>query len=291
MAHYLKLRGFERRGFRVDNDSRVNYATTAEIDLDDQKQTRILKMHRHQYFTSPEFSLMVGKTGGAATGAVGQIVVPRDMVLKSVVTTLGVEPAGSDFIVDVHRVAAGGLSTDAGTTVFTTQSRRPTIIDDVTAVNEIQTIDNTGTVSGGNYTITFDGQTTTALNHNANVAAIQAALDALSNVAPGDIVVGGGDLPTTPVTLTFEQAYAGTDVPLATVDSTNLTGGGTYDIVETTPGVSAVAGSGVSTLDATNGVPQVSAMSAGDILRVEVDQVGSGTAGSNLLVQLNFGLV
>lgn len=179
MAHYIKLRGFSRRGFRVDSDSRVNYSTVAEVDLDDAKQARHLTSNRHQYFTSPEFSIAVGKTGGAATGAIGQIVVPRDMVLKSVLATLGVANVGSTFIVDVHRVAAGGLTTAAGTTVFTTQSRRPTIADGAT----------------------------------------------------------------------------------------------------------------ISGLTATNGVPQVSALSAGDILRVEVDQVGSGTAGSNLFVRLNFGLV
>jgi hypothetical protein len=175
MAHYLTIRGFSRRGFRVDQDSRINYSTSATVDLDDQKQMRILKGHRNDFFTSPEFTVPLRKAGVATTGAIGQYVVPRDMKLKSVVATVGAAPTDDDFIVDVHRVAAGGLTTAAGTTVFTDPDDRPTIAD---------------------------GET-------------------VSDIA----------------------------------------------------------------------VPAVTAMSAGDILRVEIDQIGSTDAGSNLYVYLTFGLV
>jgi hypothetical protein len=45
--------------------------------------------------------------------------------------------------------------------------------------------------TGGTYTLTWMGQTTAPIAWNANAATIQAALEALSNVAPGDVVVGG----------------------------------------------------------------------------------------------------
>jgi hypothetical protein len=43
--------------------------------------------------------------------------------------------------------------------------------------------------TGGTYTLTWMGQTTAPIAYNANAATIQAALEALSNVAPGDVTV------------------------------------------------------------------------------------------------------
>ncbi|MFB7428788.1 hypothetical protein ACFC0K_36510 [Streptomyces hydrogenans] len=49
----------------------------------------------------------------------------------------------------------------------------------------------TGAPTDGNFTITHSGQTTAAIAYNATAAAVQAALEALSNVNSGDIVVTG----------------------------------------------------------------------------------------------------
>ena len=43
--------------------------------------------------------------------------------------------------------------------------------------------------SGGTFTLTYDGQTTAALAYDATAAQVQAALEALSNIAPGDVLV------------------------------------------------------------------------------------------------------
>jgi hypothetical protein len=110
--------------------------------------------------------------------------------------------------------------------------------------DEVQTLDVTGTVSGGTYTITFDGQTTAAIDFDAVEADVLAALEALSNIAPGDVVVAD-TVGALPMTITFGGAYADADVPLMEVDSSLLTGGGTYDIVETTPGTAGTAVAGV----------------------------------------------
>lgn len=103
--------------------------------------------------------------------------------------------------------------------------------------NEVQTITAVPTVSGGTYTITFYGETTTALAYNANNAAILAALEALANIGTGGVSVGGGALPGTPVTITFLKQWAGQNVPILTINSASLTGGGSYGVAETTPGV------------------------------------------------------
>jgi hypothetical protein len=108
--------------------------------------------------------------------------------------------------------------------------------DGTTTVNEVQTLSVTGTVSGGTYTLSFDGQTSASLNWNDGLATIQARLDAFAAGA-SQIIAAGGTLPGTPVTLTYSgSAFAGSSVPLMTVNSGSLSGGGSYNIVQTTPG-------------------------------------------------------
>lgn len=104
--------------------------------------------------------------------------------------------------------------------------------------SEVQTITVTGSPTGGNFTLTFSGQTTGTIAYNASAGTVQTALEALSNVAPGDVVCAGGPLPGTPVTVTFGGQYAGTDVPLITDVDAGLTGGTTpaVTVTTTTPG-------------------------------------------------------
>jgi hypothetical protein len=105
------------------------------------------------------------------------------------------------------------------------------------SANEVQSI-NLGAASAGTITIGFDGETTGAIAFNATAADVQAALNALSNVSPGDITVTGGPLPGT-ITLTFGGRYAGTNVPQVVVTPTGLTGG-TVTVATVTEGGSAV---------------------------------------------------
>ena len=99
--------------------------------------------------------------------------------------------------------------------------------------SEVQSV----TVSGatvGNIRLTFLGQQTGNIAFNANAAAVEAALVALSNVDPGDIVASGGPLNTAPVTLTFGGKYARGDVAQITVQ--NVDADGTRSTATTTPG-------------------------------------------------------
>lgn len=93
--------------------------------------------------------------------------------------------------------------------------------------SEVQTI--TVDATAGTYTITFDGETTAAIAFDALAATVQAALELLSNVQPGDIVVTGGVGASgggTPYTLTFGGQYLGVNVPTVIVADVNLSGGG-----------------------------------------------------------------
>lgn len=105
--------------------------------------------------------------------------------------------------------------------------------------DEVQTL-GLGAATAGTITITFDGETTGSIAYNATAAAVQTALEALPNVAPGDITVTGGPLPAL-ITLTFGGAYDGMNVPQITATATGLSGG-VVTITTTTPG-------GIGTLD------------------------------------------
>lgn len=94
-----------------------------------------------------------------------------------------------------------------------------------TGVNEVQTITmNDGhAATGGTFTITFDGQTTGAINYNATASAIVTALEALSNIAVGDVDVSG-TLDAGTITITFQGLLAETDVAQVTVSLASTTG-------------------------------------------------------------------
>jgi hypothetical protein len=116
-----------------------------------------------------------------------------------------------------------------GQTYEVVSSTPPTVIAGV-GINEVQTVTITGAPTGGTFTLTYSGQTTTALARTATAATVQAALEALSNIGVGDVVVTGGPGPTTPYVVTFTGVLGGTDTGQMTAAHT-FTGG-------TTPGIS-----------------------------------------------------
>lgn len=75
--------------------------------------------------------------------------------------------------------------------------------------------------TGGTFTISVGAQTTAGIAYNAATSAVLSALEALSNVAPGDVTVGGtaGNY-----TVTFGGVYADAAVPTTTVSGASLTG-------------------------------------------------------------------
>lgn len=68
---------------------------------------------------------------------------------------------------------------------------------------EAQTVTITGTPTGGTFRLTYDGEQTGTIAFNAIAGAVQTALLALPNLAPGDVTVTGGPGPGTPYVVTF----------------------------------------------------------------------------------------
>jgi hypothetical protein len=81
-----------------------------------------------------------------------------------------------------------------------------------------------GVITGGNFTITVDGQTTAPIAYNAASQDIQAALNALSNITAGDVSVTGGPANSAAVVLTFGGKMGLRYVPVS-VAIGQLTGG------------------------------------------------------------------
>jgi len=107
-------------------------------------------------------------------------------------------------------------------------------------VNEIQTV-TLNTATGGTFTLTFEGEETSALAYNASAAAVEAALEALSNIGVGNVDVTGSA--GGPYAVEFIGTLAKVDQAALVFDGANLTGGLAASVAETTPG-----GGGVSEL-------------------------------------------
>ena len=122
----------------------------------------------------------------------------------------------------------------AGTSRLLTLSIGNNDVIDV-GTNEVQTLTEGTPMTAGTYTLTFRGQTTSALAYNATAAATQTALEALGTIGTGNVTVTGGPLDTALVTITFGGQLAGQDVPVLSSTQTSLTG--TFSHATTTPGV------------------------------------------------------
>lgn len=134
----------------------------------------------------------------------------------------------------------------------------------VLPASDQQDIALTGGPTGGTFTLTFSGQTTSALAFDATAATIDTALEALSNIGAGDVSVGGN--PGGPWRVVFTNLMANSGQALMTADGASLTGSGSQTFT-----VSAVtASSGPSHWDtAANWIPS-GVPANGDDVRFEI---------------------
>jgi len=106
------------------------------------------------------------------------------------------------------------------------------------AVSEVQQISHPTAVTGGTFTLSYGGYTTSAINYDASISDIQAALNALPSVQPGDITVSGDTLDGTG-NLTFTYANTLGDVSSMLIDTSKLDGAPKLAVTEQTKGVDA----------------------------------------------------
>lgn len=120
---------------------------------------------------------------------------------------------------------------------FTVESVDPETIFTVTDQDSNKVFNVTVDATSGNFTITFNSQTTGNIAYNASPStggsSVRALLEALSNVAPGDVVVSGspGDY-----TIELSGVYEGLSTPTLTVDDVDLMGGTGVAVTTEQPG-------------------------------------------------------
>ena len=137
------------------------------------------------------------------------------------------------------------LASFASSTFIKTQSAQNSKIKvngypSAAAISEIQTMTPTPAPStpGETYTLTYKGQTTTAINYDATYAEIQTKLEELSTVNTNDIVVTGSvtdGLADGDVVFTFSDSLG--DVSMILIDDSGLASS-TVAVAETAKGVS-----------------------------------------------------
>lgn len=119
----------------------------------------------------------------------------------------------------------------------TPQYDQNVVVTDIDGTNEVQRV--TITADGGTFKLSFDGEASAAIAHNATPDAVRDALVALPPFNEGDIAVAG--VASDHYDVTFEGDYAATDVPLLVADGAELDNGeaqGTAVVTEVTKGVS-----------------------------------------------------
>jgi hypothetical protein len=127
---------------------------------------------------------------------------------------------------------------------------------------EKQTVTINGGPTGGTFTLTFGGQTTSAIAYNAAAATVEAALEALSTIGQGNVQVTGNA--GGPYTVEFVGQLANQNVAAMTADGSSLTGG-------SSPSVSvATATAGVESSVAFTVVPGWADTTAKKLMRLEL---------------------
>lgn len=173
------------------------------------------------------------------------------MATTTITPRPGLLPEGTDVAlfkrtdVDVERrmglppLIAAAATGEISSGVFTTEASLSADTDYVLfgRVDEIQSVKVDATA--GQFKLTFEGQQTGNIAYNATAAAVKEALEALSNVAAGDVAVTGGPGSSgggTPYVVTFRQVWGGMNVGAMTGanGTTPLSGGGAAVTISTT---------------------------------------------------------
>ena len=102
--------------------------------------------------------------------------------------------------------------------------------------NEVQRVGFTGLMlSGGTFTLSFNGNTTSGIAYNASAATVQSALEALGSVGSGNVAVTKlqNSASAQEWRLTFQGSLGATNVAQTTINSSSVSGMGLSNIQAT----------------------------------------------------------
>ena len=129
----------------------------------------------------------------------------------------------------------GGDNTDVETNdgrfVLTGDASSATLDMDQ-GTDQVVIVSLTGTVTGGTFTLTYDGNTTDPIAYNANAQIVQASLAALTNIGADNVLVRQAQV-AGPWTVEFVGNLGGMSLPALTATGVDLAGGSATAIVTT----------------------------------------------------------
>lgn len=230
------------------SSARVRLIDTVQYIVDSVRTTKLVASAGGELWQQSNSSTMA-KVANGIDGSSGTLPTLADAELVSAPLRQKLYIADNAALVDSGEDGAltGGTAftaadgTNFGTLNVDKDDHCVVILSRGAGVNEIQTITIGGTPTGGTYYLEFNGSRTTDLAHDADIATIQAALLKLSSIGKDDsgnnnILVGAGDLPGTPVTVTFQNDLGARRVPLMTSFSSELTSAATNEVQTLTQG-------------------------------------------------------
>jgi fibronectin-binding autotransporter adhesin len=231
-------------------------------------------------------TLRLNKSGGA-TAMQGPLVIGDNV------------GSGTDT---VQELAAQQLPDSGSVTVTVNSTGLWDLSQIATNSSAVQTITITGAPTGGTFTLTYNGQTTTPLAYNApttGTGSVQSALQNLTNIGTNNVSVSG--TAGSSYIVTFQSALAGQYVPTMTASSASLTGGtsSTIGVVTTTAGGVGQTISGTAASSSTNanvltlvvGQSQSGSVSTGSsMLALDGVNSSSGGASAGVLVSIRSGI-
>lgn len=178
-------------------------------------------------------------TAAIAADATADVVTSAITALSNVVSCT-VTKSGSLYTVEFTDIDGSANQAQMTASVFSSSvsmSKRltTTTTDGIVGNNEVQKIAIQGTATGGTFTLTFAGQTTSSIAYNAGASTVSTALQALSSIGSGNVsVTGSAGL----WTVTFQGSMAKQNVDQLTATS-SLTGSASANVTIATTTASA----------------------------------------------------
>ncbi len=169
-------------------------------------------------------------------------------VLDTIGNVTMVSAANTNQLAKTHQVPLTASDADGDVLTYTVTSSNTDIVPILhngnpylkmtvqfgAGVSEVQTLKGTAAATAGTFTLSFNGNTTTALAFNATVATVQTALRLLPGLE--SVVVGGSALTSTSG-MTFTIPAASGNIGAITVDATALTPSTNFTVTETVRGI------------------------------------------------------
>ena len=168
-----------------------------------------------------------------ADAASGPVTIRFDLVPKNIPGVVNFDLTNQVWTFDVKSPLPGITSPYAVTIDGYTQS----YVTSVQNPNVFQKLLLAGSPTGGTFTLTFEGDTTGPIPFNATAAQVQAALESLPNIGPGNAETTLGPVNTTGVVIDLLNAANPGPIQLLTGDATSLVGlsGGAPPAIAITP--------------------------------------------------------